>query len=96
MRIALLCCLLLAACANGKIPPTPQPVALGCADVCYTPCDTTVPLWAPPDAAKPDAWSFIRPQVVDPLAAKLSACEIHRKECQSCIDAAAERGVITR
>lgn len=96
MRASLLLTLaMLAGCAT-PLPPKPEPVALGCNDVCYTPCDTSVPAWDPPDPNAPEAWDLIRPQVVDPLKAKADLCELHRRECQRCIDAAVKKGVITR
>jgi hypothetical protein len=93
VRTLLLATLLLAGCAT---PPAvlPEPPVAACPDACSLPCDTAVPPWIPPDPKSSDAWTYIRPQVVDPLKAKADACEIRRAACSACLDRLREEGVI--
>lgn len=85
----------LAGCATPP-PPKPEPPVIDCADQCFEACDTKAKPWAPPDPAKPEAWDFIRPQVVDPLEAELARCDRRRQACVQCIDDAAGIGVLKR
>lgn len=89
--------LLASACASKpeQIPPAVyDPPLLVCASRCWQPCDTSVPRWAPANPASPEAWDLIRPQVVDPLAAKLLVCEEHRASCVECMAEAERQGII--
>lgn len=86
--------LFLTGCKTDPIPSKPEPPQVVCASQCRERCNTEVPAWAPPDAARADAFDFIRPQVVDPMAGELLRCEERRKACVACMDAAEKAGAI--
>lgn len=92
---AALLVLVLAGC-TATLPPKPEPPVLDCADQCFEACDTEVPAWSPPDPSKPEAWDFIRPQVIEPLKAKADQCERRRAACARCIDDAVGIGILRR
>jgi hypothetical protein len=93
IRVALFA-LLLAGCATAPIPPERVTPSMKCADECRQACLVTVPAWMPPNPEDAEAWSFIRPQVVDPMASELRRCEGRRASCVACIDAAIKAGVV--
>lgn len=86
--------LMLPACAPVTPPPAYVPPLLICEARCKQECDKTAPKWAPPDANAPGAWDLIRPQVVDPLVAKLEVCDEHRRACVACIEEADRQGIV--
>jgi len=88
--------LVLAGCASAPVADAPAWTApqIRCADECRNPCDTSLPKWLPPDARKPEAWDYIKPQVVTPLRLELQQCELRRASCVACIDAAIKAGAV--
>lgn len=84
----------LTGCVKPVPPPAYVPPLLVCDSRCRAECDSTVPAWAPPNVNDPAAFDFIRPQVVDPLEAKLLRCEEHRRACVACLDEADRQGII--
>lgn len=94
MNRAAILALLLAGCVKPVPPPEYVPPLLVCDSRCRQECDKAVPAWAPPDANAPGAWDLIRPQVVDPLVAKLEVCDEHRRACVACLDEADRQGIV--
>lgn len=85
----------LAGCASKPlIASNAQPVGAQCATLCYTPCDTTMPLWNPKDPDSPDAWDELAEQVVIPSKGLVEQCELHRRACDRCLDRLRANGVI--
>lgn len=95
-RIAtyLLICGLAGCATTPPIPSKAQPVDAQCDTLCYTPCDTTMPLWHPKDPNSPDAWDELAEQVVIPSKGMTEQCELHRQACERCLDRLLKSGVI--
>ena len=70
-----------------------EAVEAQCDTLCWTPCDTRIPAWAPPDPDSPSAWDLVPTQVLDPARRLLETCELHRRACHACLDRLREFGV---
>lgn len=84
---------------NGCLPKKPIPVGAEavdaqCETICWTPCETQIPRWNPPDPDSPSAWDLVPIQVIDPARKLLETCELHRKACHQCLDRLRAQDVI--
>lgn len=84
----------LGGCTRPLKPDDIPPPLSSCAPACVEPCDTSLPLWSPPDPASAAAWDWIKPQVVSPLHEQVEACEQHRLACVECLRSLDRNGVI--
>ena len=82
-----------AACAR-TIPARPAAMPAQCDAMCYAPCDTKLPAWAPANPDDSAAWDTLAPQVLQPARRQLQQCELHRKACDQCIQRLRAAGVL--
>lgn len=97
IRLALIAAAVLALASCRSLPPIPDEataVDAQCDTLCWTPCDTRIPAWTPPDPDSPSAWDLVPIQVLAPARALLETCELNRRACHRCLDRLREAGVI--
>lgn len=70
-----------------------EAIATSCDTACYVPCRTDDISWTA-DPTSPAAWDALGEEAVQPLAQRVSDCDLNRRACHVCLLRLQDKGVL--